>query len=392
MAPFLFAIICLYLQVIWQCLYSTNSSRDIGTMYAARNVTNSKNVTADPSGNYYASALMADKFIDSYLVAGALDHFDMELNGEPKQDVYVGAVGDMNDMRTYLLQQARKFVENKVEFQVRPLPDYGAQSMTLKCRYCAKEYKQGLRLRKHESREHNHRDPLYSNDWVPDVEQSDTTDSDMVLNYTKLSLFLGLLRLNHNDAIAMGDGERIMLVNQYLYLLYKQNNCPKYAFGILETVCQSKILLTPRLAHRLKWNRTVNHRGKKDTNHPNDLDLEHCNRIFKDEAHSFRGTFTEKTISRVSRSALSTYNIVKNYDKQTNVHEASGLHTDADLSADIELIVNQLIQSNVFKRVPGRRHGAFQTISPNPFAELDMEQIRDWIAGSLRKYSAKHFY
>ena len=125
-------------------------------------------------------------------------------------------------------------------------------------------------------------------------EQSSETNSDMVLNYTKLVLALGLLRFNHNDAIGTGDGERIMLVNQYLYLLYKQNKCPKYAFGMLETICQSKILLSERLAHRLKWNRTVNHRGKQNTNHPNDLDLEHCDKIFKDEAHSYRGIFTQK--------------------------------------------------------------------------------------------------
>ena len=50
-----------------------------------------------------------------------------------------------------------------MEVQVCPLPDYGSQSNTLKCRYCRKLYKQGLRLRKH--KEHNHRDPLYSSDF-----------------------------------------------------------------------------------------------------------------------------------------------------------------------------------------------------------------------------------
>ena len=383
---------CTHLQVIWLNLYSTVSSRDIGTMYAARNVTNSKNVTADPSGNYYASSLMADKFTDAYLVAGALEHFDMEMNSEPKQNVYSGEIGNASDMKNYILQQARSFVECMVEIGVRPLPDYGLQSNTKKCRYCDKLYKGRLPLRRHEYSVHGHRDPKYSNDWVADEEPSET-ENDMVINYTKLTLALGLLRLNHNDAIAMGDGDRIMLVNQYLFFLYKhkKNNCPKYAFGMLETICQSKILLTPRLAHRLKWNRTVNHRGKKDTNHPNDLDIEHCNKIFKDEAHSYRGIFTEKTISRVSRSALSTYQIVKNYDKQTDVHEASGVHTNADLSADIELIVNQLVQSNVFKRIPGRRHEAFPSVSPNPLI-MDMEGIRDWISASLEKFSAKHFY
>ena len=201
-----------------------------------------------------------------------------------------------------------------------------------------------------------------------------------------------MLRLNHNDAISLGDGSRIMRVNEYLYLLYKRFGCPKYAFGILETICQSKILLTERLAQRLVWNSCVNHRGKVNTNHPNDLDLKHCNKIFKDEAHSFRGVFTEKTVSRVSRSAVFTHNIITNFDAETNTLTASGVHTKTDLTQDIDLIVNQFKTHEVFKNIPGRRHEAFPNVRANPFQELNMEDVRDWISHSLKKYSNKHFY
>ena len=158
-------------------------------------------------------------------------------------------------------------------------------------------------LRKHESTVHGIQDPLYTPREDPESCDRFETGTDGILNYTRAALFLGLLRLNHSDSIKMGDGQRNMDINMYLYLLYKINNFPKYAYGILETIVQSKVLLTERLAHRLIWNRTVNHRGKSDTNHPNDLDLEHQNKLFKDQIHNYRGTFTEKAISRVSRSA-----------------------------------------------------------------------------------------
>ena len=77
---------------------------------------------------------------------------------------------------------------------------------------------------------------------------------------------------------------------------------------------------------------------QKYTNYPNDLDLEHCNRIFKAEAHSFRYIFTEKTISCVSRSALCTDEIARNFDKQTHTKKASGIHTDKDLTEDVWLL------------------------------------------------------
>ena len=123
-----------------------------------------------------------------------------------------------------------------------------------------------------------------------------------ILNYTRSVLLLGLLRLNHTDAIRMGDGQRIMDIHMYLCLLYKTFKCPKYAYGMLKTIVQIKVLLTERLAHRLVWNRTVNHRGKPDSNHPNDLDLEHQNMLFKDQIHNYRDIFTERGISMVSQS------------------------------------------------------------------------------------------
>ena len=363
-------------------------------MYAARNITNSRNVSADPAGNFYASAVMADKFADAYIVAGALEHFDMtSVTTAPQKNVYNGQIGESREMKTYIIEEARKFVTEFTCLDVAPLPDYGPQCLSFKCRYCDKVYKQALGLRKHEHKAHGHEDPRYSASSNGSKQPStDDGQKDMILNYSKLALTLSLLRMNHNNALEMGDGERIMAVNLYLYLLYKVNKCPKYAYGLLETNCQARILLSPRMAHRLKWNRTVNHRGKKNSNHPNDLDLEHCNRVFKDEAHSFRGIFTEKTISRVSRSALCTDQIVKRFEKETNTKKASGVHTDKDTTQDVLLIVTQLLQQQVFKTLPGRSHHSFPTVSACPFDKLDMEEVRDWILHSLQKFTAKHFY
>ena len=83
----------------------------------------------------------------------------------------------------------------------------------------------------------------------------------------------------------MGDGERILRLDKVLYLFDKKLSCSKYAYGILETLPQ--VLLNERLPHRLIWDMTVNNNGKSDSNLPNDLDLEHYNRILKGD-HSYR--------------------------------------------------------------------------------------------------------
>ena len=83
------------LQVIWKVLYSTTSSKDTGTLYAARNKINAKNVSKDPASNYYGSSELVDKFTKAYIVNAALDHFCMDaLEGTPAQNSYSGAIGD----------------------------------------------------------------------------------------------------------------------------------------------------------------------------------------------------------------------------------------------------------------------------------------------------------
>jgi hypothetical protein len=87
---------------------------------------------------------------------------------------------------------------------------------------------------KHEIKEHGHR--------MLDEENEDGIYPDFIYNYTCVALTLCLLRWEHNDAIALGDGNMILLVEKCLTLIYRISNCPKYAHAMLETQCQVSIL------------------------------------------------------------------------------------------------------------------------------------------------------
>ena len=72
-------------------------------------------------------------------------------------------------------------------------------------------------------------------------------------------------------------------------LMFKAQGMYKYGCGLLETTAQAYVL--PRsLARALYWSRSVNHRGKPDSNFPLDLEVEHENRLFKAEVRPHRGT------------------------------------------------------------------------------------------------------
>ena len=121
-----------------------------------------------------------------------------------------------DEMKTYLMNTGYNFVNMLGLINVPKLPEYGHQSMTLMCRYCQKEYKKKKALRKHESRLHGQFDPNYSGQ----ATSLDTSKSkeDYILNYTNLTLSLGLMYLNQKNSITMGDGERMMRINQILCL------------------------------------------------------------------------------------------------------------------------------------------------------------------------------
>ncbi|XP_077869167.1 uncharacterized protein LOC144360285, partial [Saccoglossus kowalevskii] len=219
----------------------------------------------------------------------------------------------------YLLSEARKYVDKHIIFQVPTLDDgFGPRSNQLICRFCQRVFVRPKNLEKHERQ---HQEFISASDESRSVAAHTSStvqvNNDYVYNYTHSALVLCMFRRNHCDAIHMGDGERVLRLYKYFYLFYKVSNCPKYAYAALELLAQTMCLLTPRLAHRLTWNRFVNLQGKTDSNHPMDLDVEHENKVFKNDITSYRGEITQKTISRVSLSVKATECVVTRYDKDT---------------------------------------------------------------------------
>ena len=232
-----------------------------------------------PTTCYYASAEFIDKVTDAYLINGALVHFGMaSVEEKPTKNVYEGSGLDEEGKRSYVVEAITDFLEEHVVYSVPELSHTAPTSNDLKCRVCQKAYKRPTALKKTRGRE---------DICQPVTEQSQTVDK--VRNYTHQLLILLLLRLDHNDAIKHGDGERVIRLYKYFCLYFKVSNCPKYSFAMLQLQAQVNALLSPRLAHSLTWNRFVNHQGKRDTNHPMDLEIEHDNKLFKNDCQSYRG-------------------------------------------------------------------------------------------------------
>ena len=368
------------MKAMWHHLYKKTTAADIGTLYNVKCLLKSP-VEEDPFSNYYDSADLLDRYTIAYLITGG-----MAFGGMPACDAPISSNGPDGEVTDdYLRDCAQQFVEQYVSFKCFETDVDAPRGLVLKCQYCDKTFKTRVSaLVAHEINVHGH----------PDVETVPEQEQDYVYNYTCISLALCLLRWEHNDAIRYGDGERIIFVDRFLTLLYKTSKCPKYAYAMLETQCQVKILLSPHDAYLQTWNRTVNHQGQEDTNFPNDQDMEHQNRVFKSEAKTYRGKFTEQTLKRVSQSAQSTDAICRNFDNVTRVFRPSGKHPAPDWSEDIAKLVKSMKPMDLFTNNQAEREPRADLHTPHAdiFEGLQMSAIKAWLKSSFSKFSRKHYY
>ena len=373
-------------QVMFKHLYSTAPAglADIGTLFAARNAIQARQVSKDPKANFYATADLLLKFTEAHLIAGAMSYFSMANQDDtPKQNSYEGDRTDKAAVKTYIKEVLEGFVSQHV------LPDMSTVApppSSHHCDMCGRTFVRAGNLHRHKRIVHH----MPEGEAVGPAEG--TCEPDYLYNYTKCCLTLGLIKMNQDNAIKYGDGARLVRLYKLMYLYYKVSNCPKYAYGTLELLVQTKCLLSPRLAHRLVWNRFANNRGLLNTNLPLDLDVEHHNKQFKADIHTFRGELSEKTIDRVSKSLDTTDAIVKTYAKHTDVSLPSGRHTDVDFSSDVALLAAQYHEAQVFANIPGRAHSVFQGYNSNPLSDLNMTKFHKWLKESIEKYSTKHYY
>ena len=89
---------------------------------------------------------------------------------------------------------------------------------------------------------------------------------DGVFNYACSTLFLGMVVKQLTDSVHEGDAEREELCWKLMLLLFKvkihNRNRTKYAYVAIKYLCLIKALLTPIMAHKLKWGRYFNDTGR----------------------------------------------------------------------------------------------------------------------------------
>ena len=299
------------------------------------NAIDARNVSNDSHNRYYASEFL-DKVTDAYLINGALENF---VDDECTRNIYTGLPLDEDEKKKFAIRVITDFLDEHVIYSVPELPDTARLCPDLKCAVCGKEYNRPSYLKKHYEEKHD----------IYESKEKMQGEEDKVRNYTH---------------------------NLQVMLPATQVNC----------------LLSRRLAHSLIWNRFVNHQGKVDTNHPMDLEIEHDNKSFKSDCHSYRGVITEKTTNRFGRSTVPSDAVLHNFDDISNVKKPSGKLTFTSTEQDVLTLVDHCFQLRYSVIHLDEHILCFDDILNNLLDSIDFENLKAWIGQLLRKFSKKHYY
>ena len=211
---------------------------------------------------------------------------------------------------------------------------------------------------------------------------------DSVFSYSCETLSLGLLYLEFKDSIKEGDGDRVMRVRKYFFLLFKVSGRKNYAIEAFTLLSQYHLILPPRLAEQVKWCRFINTQGLPGHNISCDLHLEHLNRVAKIAIDGLGSNKTDKAIQRIGRAVGTVKDTLINFDSINEVCHESGAHSTRSNKPDLKKVINELVKSEVFSIKPGRKHKSFSNLQTNYIRSLPEKSLKDWM---IDHYATVHF-
>lgn len=344
-----------HLQIIWKCLYSTNSGVDASTLYQLCNLINRRNVVKEPTDSVAASEDFIQLVVEAHILAAAMTVFNMKtLDDSPSHEIFnVPDEADSLQRRDVLLQATSLIVNTFVDIT----------------------FAQGDEARKATKRRGKKSSVA-----------TDASDQDGVRAYASEVLNLGLLLMEFNDGVREGDGNRIIRTWRYLLLLFKANGHTNYSIEALMLLLQLQYLLSPRMAAQLKWNRTVNTHGRPGKNISSDLHMEHLNRECKNAMSSMGANVTDQSIQRVGRALKPLSETMLRFDQELGVPHESDYHTTRSSDIDLDRVLKQIFdESDVFSNIPGRAHTNFKQFVPNSMKPLSRKGLEQWVTRNANK-------
>ena len=187
------------------------------------------------------------------------------------------------------------------------------------------------------------------------------TSDDHVFEYSRAMLYRGLGERARYDAIRENDGDRIMSHWRFDMVEFFEMHHPKYFIEGFHLLTDINGGASERVAHQMKWNRTVNVNGGRGRNISMDLAMEHLNKEFKLAVRACGGNITPSAIKRYSRMLGIRKEFQHKFDTQlTKTGRIKRKRGGRNLEDDTIELAKLLLQHECLNQIPKRSHTGFE--------------------------------
>ena len=165
---------------------------------------------------------------------------------------------------------------------------------------------------------------------------------------------------------------------KFLTFIYR---CNKYALSGLQIQASLLGLLTPKDAHKFKWNRFAGLKEGPGTRIPRDLRMEQHNKVCKSQVRSMGlQNITNVSVQEGTKSEGAMEKTIHNTRKDFGINKHKGHHSNKTRSATFALILEQIHhKSYTFKYTPSHEHRAFPKFRRDIFQEINKKATHWWI-------------
>ena len=257
------------------------------------------------------------------------------------------------------------------------------------CPVCSKKYRYHKCLEKHVKQLHPNITLTPSP--AETVKASVTpasTKSDDRFKYACVRLALGMLLRNFDDAVKEGDGVRILRCWKIAMLIFRAHHHNKYALASFYLQAATQAILTPRQAHSLTWNRTVNNHGGKGRNISLDLRLEHLNNFTKGLLKHLGPNMTDKAVLRCSHATNNVEKILESTDEDLGMRATYGIHKTTKSYDNFQKLVSIIKEKgDMFHHEISeqRQYQHFSNFNRDILGSVDHRLLHKWINEHMRE-------
>ncbi|XP_062577634.1 uncharacterized protein LOC134239465 [Saccostrea cucullata] len=382
-----------FLLFIYQEFYKPSSSFEQGTLFQLRNVIHRVDVTGKERvvEAFRAHFAFVEDALDAFILGAAMDVMGLEnINGSPQQfNPNTLSLFSAEDQFSWLKKLAEAIIDKHINLQdstdlqemTQASAERDTQDILIKNMFdpmlkqyectCRKKYKTLGYFKRHLEKEHN---------WqFPTETVHDTQHTDKIAVWRASFMKTALILRDTCNAYKMGDGDRIFLNAKLEMLCASVAGHTKYQLWLWRMMAYEQAVLSPKKAMEYKWNTTANISGTVDGHIPNDNLVELCVQLIKKKLKEQGANFTLKSAQTTALACQIQEELKENIRQQLSKKAAGKSRTRSDKSADIALMLNEVISGGLFKNIPGRQFENFKNFK-GVFEKVNLHKLHLWIS------------